>query len=209
MNTENSNENLNDALNSANLGDRMWLFFSKYSQLLLSMAAVFGLILILILVIMAGRTICRWSMELAYSNAIHSGNREHFAQKYVSDQLGGIVYLGLGDEAYVEKEYKKAAQYYHLARIGLGESIFGGRAMIGESIALMHLGLIPEGEEILKKVTEEKYPSHVYGNAMYLLATNAADNGERRRAREWLSKIVNGDFFQPFKEQSQRLFSQL
>jgi tetratricopeptide (TPR) repeat protein len=209
MNTENSNEDLDDIFKSADLGDKVWLFFSKYSRMLISTMVVMGLILVLALVIIVGRSICKRSMKMAYLDAIQSENKECFAQKYVSNPLGGAVYLELGDEAYGKKEYKKAAQYYHLACIGLGETIFGGRAAIGESVSLIRAGLIQEGEEALRKITKKKYPKHVYGNAMYLLGVNLMSRGERQQASEWLNNVINGDFFQPLKEQSKKLLYQL
>ncbi|MDR1366409.1 MAG: hypothetical protein LBJ13_00670 [Puniceicoccales bacterium] len=209
MNTENSNEDLDDIFKSSDLGDKIWLFFSKYSRVLASMAIVFGLILLLTLVIITGRSICKRSMKAAYWHAIQSGNKECFAQKYVSNPLGGSVYLELGDEAYVKKEYEKAIKYYHLARIGLGESIFGGRAAIGESVSQINAGLIQEGEEGLKKITEGPYPNHVLVHATYLLALNLISRGERRYVREWLNKITNGNFLQPMKDHVKKLFCQI
>ncbi|MDR0418001.1 MAG: hypothetical protein LBH08_01015 [Puniceicoccales bacterium] len=175
----------------------------------MSIAIVVGLILLLTLIIITGRSICKRSMKAAYWQAVQSENKECFAQKYVSNPLGGSIYLELGDKAYKEKEYEKAAKYYHLARIGLGKSIFGGRAAIGESISQMHAGFIQEGEEGLKKIMEESYPSHVIVYAMYLWAINLMSKGERRHVREWLNKIMNGDFIQPMKEQAQKLFCQI
>jgi hypothetical protein len=38
--------------------------------------------------------------------------REYFARKYISNSLGGTIFLELGDEAYQKKEYQRAADYY-------------------------------------------------------------------------------------------------
>jgi tetratricopeptide (TPR) repeat protein len=197
---EDSNESLDDAFKSADFSDKVWMFFSKYARPIASAGAVICLILCLVLIIMVGRSMCEKSMKAAYWEAIRTDKRERFAQKYISNPLGGTIFLELGDEAYQKQEYQRAADYYHHARVSLGGNILGGRAAIGEGIALIKSGLRAEGEGILGVVRDEKsYPTLIRGQGVYLLAHSLYGCGEFDRAKNTLNQLINGNFSDPWK----------
>jgi tetratricopeptide (TPR) repeat protein len=197
---ENSNENLNDAFKSADLGDKMWMFFKKYSRAIVSAVAIIGLIFGLTFVIMVGRSICKKSMKSAYLEAIQPEEKENFARKYISKPLGGAIFLELGDEAYGKKEYRRAADCYHHAHVSLGDNILGWRAAIGEGVALAKLGLPLEGEEVFTRIAEKKsHPPSIRGQGMYLLANSLYERRELAKAKGILNQLINGNFSERWK----------
>ncbi|MDR2812698.1 MAG: hypothetical protein LBB05_02870 [Puniceicoccales bacterium] len=210
MNTENANDELNDAFKSADLNDKVWMFFTKYARAVASTAIVVCIILGLALIIMVGRSMCKRSMKAAYWEATRTDTLEHFAQKYISNPLGGTVFLELGDKAYQKKEYRQAADYYHHARVSLGGNVFGGRAAIGEGIALIKLGLHTDGEVILAGVGEEKsYPMLVRGHGICLLANSLWERKELGKAKSTLNQLINGNFSDPWKTMAKALIQEI
>jgi tetratricopeptide (TPR) repeat protein len=207
---EDSNESLDDAFKSADFSDKVWMFFSKYARPIASAMAVICLIVCLALIIMIGRSMCKKSMKMAYWEAIRTDTRERFAQKYISNPLGGTVFLELGDEAYQKKEYQRAADYYHHARVSLGGNILGGRAAIGEGIALIKSGLRADGEGILMGIRDEQsYPTSIRGQGAYLLASSLYGCGEFDKAKNTLNQLINGNFSDPWKMEGKVLLREI
>ncbi|MDR1590675.1 MAG: hypothetical protein LBR92_01605 [Puniceicoccales bacterium] len=210
MNKENSNENLNDAFKSADLSDKVWMFFTKYARPIASVAVVICLILGLVFIIMVGRSMCKRSMKVAYWETVQTNTRERFAQKYISNPLGGTVFLGLGDEAYQKKEYQRAADYYHHARVSLGGNILGGRAAIGEGIASIKSGLQADGEAILAGISGEKsYPPLIRSQGIYFLANSLYGRGEFDKAKNTLNQLINGNFPDSWKTAAKTLLQEI
>jgi tetratricopeptide (TPR) repeat protein len=149
-------------------------------------------------------------MKAAYLAAIQTGNRESFAQKYISNPLGGSVFLELGDEAYQKKEYQRAMDCYHHAHVSLGNNIFGGRAAIGEGITFMKLGNYAKGEAIFAEITEEKsYPPLIRGHAMYLLANGLYERQEFSKAKGTLNQLINSNFSSQWKAAARALLQEI
>ncbi|MDR1435208.1 MAG: hypothetical protein LBI77_02285 [Puniceicoccales bacterium] len=209
MNTENSKE-LNDAFKSADLNDKVWMFFAKYARALTSVAILALVVIAIVVITVIGKGICQRSMKAAYLEAIRTGNKKDFAQKYISKPLGGIVFLELADEAYREKEYQRAAGYYHRAAVSLGGNIFKGRAAIGEGVALIKSGSQREGETVLGKTSEEKsYPALIRANAMYLLAASIYDRKDLGRAKSILNQLLSGNFPDQWKDEARTLLQEI
>jgi hypothetical protein len=210
MSTENSNESLDDAFKSADFSDKVWMFFTKHARCLLALTAIICLFLGLTLTIMIGRNMCKRAMKAAYLEAIRTNTREHFAQKYISKSLGGATFLELGDEAYQKKEYRQAADYYHHARVSLGGNIFGGRAAIGEGMALIKSGLPTDGEAVLAVAIEEKtYPSLICSHAMYLLANSLYERQELGKAKSLSNRLIGGNFSNKLKTAAKALLQEI
>jgi tetratricopeptide (TPR) repeat protein len=149
-------------------------------------------------------------MKAAYLEAMRTNTREPFAQKYISNPLGGTVFLGLGDEAYQEKKYQLAAEYYHHARVSLGSNIFGGRAAIGEAIARIKLGMPADGEAILAGIGGEKsYPALIRSQGIYFLANSLYGRGEFDKAKNTLNQLINGSFSDSWKTAAKALLREI
>jgi tetratricopeptide (TPR) repeat protein len=207
---ENFSENLNNSFKSADLSDRVWMFFKKYSRAIASAVAIIGLLSGLALVVMVGRSICKKSMKSAYLKAIQPEEKESFARKYISKPLGGATFLELGDEAYRKKEYRRAADCYHHAYVSLGGNILGGRAAIGEGIALTKLGFPSESEAIFMRIAEQKsYAPLIRGHAMYLLASDLYERRELDKANRILNQLINGDFPNQWKAMAKVLSQEI
>jgi hypothetical protein len=212
MNTNDqfNDDPLNDAFKSADFGDKVWLFFSKHARLLTSLAiailAFFGIAAI----VTVRNNVARRQRQSAYLETLQTGARETFAQQYASEKLGGAVYLEMGDEAYQKKECRRAADYYRLAAEGLGRNIFGGRAALGEGIALIKSGLQPEGEGILGRIAEEKtYPPSIRGNALYLLANSNRERKDMGKAKSLLQQLVNSHFTDQWRAEAGALLREI
>ncbi|MDR0590837.1 MAG: hypothetical protein LBG09_03250 [Puniceicoccales bacterium] len=209
-NDQSNGDPLNDAFKSADFGDKVWLFFSQHARLLTSLAIVtlafFGIAAIVTL----RNNMARRQRQSAYLEVLQTGARETFAQQHASEKLGGTVYLELGDEAYKKREYQRAADYYRRAAEGLGKSILGGRAALGESIALIKSGLHPEGEGILARVTEEKfYPPSIRNNALYLLANSNRERGDMGKAKGLLQQLANSPFADQWRAEAGALLREI
>jgi hypothetical protein len=210
----NSNESgegvIEEALKTVDFSDRLWMFCSKYTRFLASFGIALIVISAIAVALMIGRSIFRKNMERNYCDAIYVEDKEAFAKKYCSEKLGGAVFLELGDRAYRDRDYNKASNYYHCASKSLGGNIFGGRAIIGESIALIRSGEIESGENLLAKIAEEKsYPNLIRGKAMYLLAVNLWDRKETHRAKDLCNKLANSHFPEEWKNEAQLLLREI
>jgi tetratricopeptide (TPR) repeat protein len=207
---EESNESLDDAFKSADFSDKVWMFFTRYARPIASAGAVICLISCLALIIMVGRSMCEKFMKAAYWEAIQTDTRERFVRKYISNPLGGTIFLELGDEAYQKKEYQQAADYYHHARISLGSNILGSRAAIGEGIALIKSELRADGEGVLAAVRDEKsYPMSIRGQGAYLLAHSLYGCGESDKAKNMLNQLINGNFSDSWKIAGKTLLQEI
>jgi tetratricopeptide (TPR) repeat protein len=210
MNTENPKETLDNAFKSADLGDKVWMFFTQNARTLLSTGIATLIILGIVIATMIGKSICQKAMKAAYLDAIQTHGRERFAQKYISNPLGGSVFLELGDESYKKKDYDQAAKYYHRAHIGLGGNIFGGRATLGEGMALAKLGRWEESEAIFAKSAEEKaYPLLIRGQALYFLALSIYGRGDTAKAKNALNQLINSQFPDHWKAKARALLKEI
>ncbi|MDR2806551.1 MAG: hypothetical protein LBB11_00105 [Puniceicoccales bacterium] len=207
---DSSKNTLNDAFQSADLDDKLWMFYSKHARALMSIAVLALVLSGIAIAIVIGYHVSEKRMKSAYLEAIHGGNREDFARKYCSTPLGGTVFLELADAAYQRKEYQQAADHYQRAAAGLGKNIFGGRAAIGEGTALLHLGLTSEGEALLSKVAEEQaYPLLIRGHGLWLLGSSIYERGDQNRAKAVLHKLANSNFPDCWKDKAKILLQEI
>jgi tetratricopeptide (TPR) repeat protein len=209
-NDQSNGDPLNDAFKSADFGDKVWLFFSQHVRLLASLAIVILTFFGIAAIVTVRNNMARRQRQSAYLEILQTGARETFAQRYASERLGGAVYLELGDEAYQKREYQRAADYYRRAADGLGKSIFGGRATLGEGIALIKSGLQPQGEGVLARVVEEKtYPPSIRGNALYLLANSNRERKDVGKAKSLLQQLANSHFTDQWRAEAGALLREI
>ncbi|MDR1303544.1 MAG: hypothetical protein LBJ81_02910 [Puniceicoccales bacterium] len=209
-NDQSNGDPLNDAFKSADFGDKVWLFFSQHTRffasLTIAILAFFGIAAI----VTVRNNMARRRRQSAYLEALQTGERETFAERYASEKLGGAAYLELGDEAYQKREYQRAVDYYRRAADALGKNIFGGRAAIGEGIALIKSGLQPEGEGVLTSVSEEKtYPPTIRGNALYLLANSSRERKDMGKAKGLLQQLAGGHFTDQWRTEAEALLREI
>jgi tetratricopeptide (TPR) repeat protein len=197
MNTNDqfNDDPLSDAFKSADFGDKVWLFFSQHVRLLTSLAIAILALSGIAAIVIVRNNVARRQRQSAYLEVLQTGARETFAQQHASEKLGGTVCLELGDGAYQKREYQRAADYYRRATEALGKNIFGGRAALGEGIALIKSGSQPQGEGVLARVVEEKtYPPSIRGNALYLLANSNRERKDMGKAKSLLQQLANSHF---------------
>jgi TolA-binding protein len=207
---QSTEDTLRGAFKSADLGDKAWLFFSQHGRPFKLLAIAIVLALGVGICATVSRTLAQRSMKAAYLDVLAGGDGEKFAKKYATSQLGGTVFLELGDGAYEKKEYNRAKDYYHRALEGLGRSIFAGRAALGESVALIKSGMVSEGEKLLAKIGEERsYPLSIRGNATYLLALSIYGRGNIDSAKNISNGLVNGNFPAHWKEKAEELLREI
>jgi tetratricopeptide (TPR) repeat protein len=209
-NDKSNEEALNDAFKSADLSDKVWMFFSQHRRTLALLTLAVLVLSGIIAAVIISRNIALQHLQSAYLEAMQTETREAFAQKYASAKLGGTVYLELADEAYQKKEYQKATDYYRKSLIGLGKNIFGSRAAIGEGLSLIKSGLQLEGEDVLARVVEEKaYPLSIRGNAFYLLANSTYERRDVAKAKSILHQLINSHFSDYWKDGAKALLHEI
>ncbi|MDR3317426.1 MAG: hypothetical protein LBS71_01320 [Puniceicoccales bacterium] len=205
-----SEQEIDEALKTADFSDRVWMFFFKYSRMLIYIGLVALVMFILAVLAAVGQTVLHKYMQSAYLQALETDNKEYFAQKYASDPLGGTIFLEWGDKAYQQNDYKKASDYYRRSVSSLGKNILGGRAAIGEGVSLIKLGSRQKGEAILAEIAEEKsYPLFIRGQAMYFLASSIYEQQDTGRAKKVLNQLINSNFSTSWKTAAKSLLQDI
>ncbi|MDR2628517.1 MAG: hypothetical protein LBC30_00765 [Puniceicoccales bacterium] len=188
---KNNDNGLGEAFQSAELSDRIWLFFQKNSKTVLIIAAT----MVAIAVMFCFQKL--WSnheianMERAYASLETRKERILFVKKYKKYLLAGAVSLLLGDDYLESLEYESARSAYKNAGAILKHHLLFPRAIIGQAMAEYRLNNAAGAEKLLNSIIYNKEIDRAFrGNAAYILA-NMLKNERKPAQLDSLLKDVN------------------
>jgi hypothetical protein len=198
-NMKNNDNGLGEVFQSAELSDRMWLFFQKNSKAVLIITAT---------VIAVAMMFCfqkLWSnheianMGRAYASLITKEDRILFVKKYKKYPLAGAVSLLLGDDYLESLEYEFARSAYKNAGAILKHHLLFPRTVIGQAMAEYKLNNITGAEKLLNSVIYNRKIDRVFrGNAAYALANMLKNERKSEQLGSLLKDVSNIDLSPEF-----------
>lgn len=195
---------------SVSFGDRAWVFFAQHLSAFKQIGIVLVVLVVLAVIITIGKTMVTHLRERDYNNALLSDNIEAFAKKHAQTKLAGTFFETLGSRAYIQGDFKTAADHYRRAVAAFGYSPFGGKAEIQEAVSLLRSGATEDGEKLLWNIAgSTKYPGTIQGKAMWLLGMNLWGRQELARARDVFNKLAHRDQSSYWQEQATAVLKQL
>ncbi|MDR1173278.1 MAG: hypothetical protein LBK24_00590 [Puniceicoccales bacterium] len=196
---KNNDDGLGEAFQSAELGDRIWLFFQKNSKTVLIITAT----MVAIAVMFCFQKL--WSnheitnMKRAYASLETKGDRTLFVKKYKKYPLAGAVSLLLGDGYLESLEYESARAAYKNAGAILKHHLLFPRAVIGQAMAEYRLNNAAGAEKLLNSVIYNKKVDGVFrGNAAYTLANMLKNERKSEQLDSLLKDVSNIDLSSEF-----------
>ncbi|WP_269525503.1 tetratricopeptide repeat protein [Coraliomargarita parva] len=119
------------------------------------------------------------NMQASFMSAKADDSLDSFAQKYANKELGGFAALMVADQAFEDKDYARATEYYDLAQSALEGSTLAGRAKIGSAFAIYQGGDTAAGLAALTAVADAPSLSEaIRAEAAYHLAVEADVAGQ-------------------------------
>ncbi len=197
---------VDEAYKEAGFEDRMYLFWHKYSSVIIGLiVAVFaGLILYFAVLFLAERR--EASIRNQYSEAETPEQKVAFAREHTGHRLAGTAALEVADRRFNEEEYEEAAELYALARESLGGHPLAGRAGLGEAVAYVMQGRSDDAERALGALVEDEgVLQAVRMEAAYNLALLAFENEDYDRVRNLADRIGEEDMMGLWSGRAQSL----
>jgi hypothetical protein len=196
---KNNDNGLGEAFQSAELSDRMWLFFQKNSQTILVITAT---------VVAIAVTFCLqklWSnheianMKRAYASLVTKEDRILFVKKYKKYPLAGAVSLLLGDDHLESLEYESARSAYESAGAILKHHLLFPRTVVGQAMAEYKSNNVAGAEKLLNSVIYNgKFDGVFRGNAAYVLANMLKNERKPEQLNSLLKDVSNIDLSPEF-----------
>ena len=117
-----------------------------------------------------------------------------FTAAHADHRLAGLAWLALGDLAFKEGKYAEAVAAYGKAAPLTADTVFGGRALIGQAFCQSLGGEKAKAEESFKAVVANlKLSSALRAEAKYHLAVLAVEGGRIDDARKALGELETID----------------
>lgn len=130
-----------------------------------------------------------------YAEADANETLVDFAKTYESKTLGGFAALQIADEAYTEKDYTKALEFYARAAAVLKEPSLTGRARLGQAFSLYYSGSQEEGLARLNAITVDSTLSEsARTEAAYHLAIEAHTAGRMDEFSSYSTQVSDSKF---------------
>ncbi|MDR2777095.1 MAG: hypothetical protein LBB17_03590 [Puniceicoccales bacterium] len=189
---KNNDNGLGEAFQSAELSDRIWLFFQKNSKMVLIITAI----MVAIAVIFCFQKL--WTnheianMERAYASLETKEDRTLFVKKYKKFMLAGAVSLLLGDDYLKNLEYESARSAYKNAGSILKHHLLFPRAVISQAMVEYRLNNVAGAEKLLNSVIYNRKIDGVFrGNAAYALANMLKNERKSEQLDSLLQDVSN------------------
>jgi hypothetical protein len=185
---------VNEGYQGASFEDRLFLFWSKYRNLIL-LLIVAGFLFII------GREAYRYvaaqreaSIRSDFAAVQEPSGFRAFARANQNHPLGGLAFLNAGDAAYNEGAYGQAVTDYDAAASALEQPELAARARLGAAMARIQSGQVEAGERQLTVLADDdRVVQPLRAEALFRLATIAIQAGEPAAAEVHLTRILEID----------------
>ncbi len=197
---------VDEAYKEAGFEDRMYLFWEKYSTVIIALiAATFvGIILYFTMLFLAERR--EAAIQAEYAAAETTEQKETFARDHSGHRLAGAAALDIADLRYNEEDYEQAAEWYGLALESLDGHPLYGRAGLGKSVSYILLGRTEDAGRVLSDLADnEEVLLAVRMEAKYTLASLAFEAGDYDRVRSLAESIEGEDMMGIWSGRARRL----
>jgi predicted negative regulator of RcsB-dependent stress response len=129
-------------------------------------------------------------LQASYSEAKANGTLAEFADTYSQHKLGAFAALSLADQAYQDKDFSLATDYYTAAALGLKDHLLEGRARLGEAFSQYYQGDQAKGLSLLRSLTADSaLAESARAEAAYHLAVEADLSGDTDAFDNYQSQI--------------------
>jgi hypothetical protein len=206
-NDERNLVNVDEAFAEADLDDRLWLWWQRNGKTLMLVAAV-------LIVGVVGYELTKLFRQQSFermqadynTSGTDAANQKAFALKHGSQPLGGFAFLLSADQHYQEKQFLEAADLYARAAEALVGTLPGGRAQLGQAMAILKAGEVDKGTALLSQLADSAQAAPtIRAEAAYKLAIHHLGASNPEAARPWLAKVEAVDSTEVWKSQVQAL----
>ena len=129
-------------------------------------------------------------LQTSYSEAQANGTLAEFADAHSQHKLGAFAALTVADQAYQDKDFSRANDYYTAAATGLKDHLLEGRARLGEAFAQYYQGDKAKGLSLLRSLTADSaLAESARAEAAYHLAVEADLSGDASAFENYQSQI--------------------
>lgn len=178
-----------------NFTENLQLFWFKHQT------TIYAVVILLLLAVI-GKGAWDWNKERVaravgeeYAAAGASVDKlKAFAVAHEGQQLAGVAYLRIADEAYSFNKYTEAAQGYEQALVALKDSPFAARARLGLAISHLLSGKASEGLSSLRVLAEDANAfKGLRAEAAYNLVSASIDAGKNDDAKKYCDLLLQVD----------------
>jgi len=129
-------------------------------------------------------------LQVDYAAAQSSATLAEFAKANSNKSLGGLAALTTADQAFRDKDYAKALEFYEIAIDALAGNILEGRATLSQAFSLYYNGQAEEGLALLNSIAaDNNLPESARAEAAYHLAIEADVAGKKEVFDSYAAQI--------------------
>lgn len=149
-------------------------------------------------------------IEQAYAASVTPAQLKAFAAANAQHELGGVAYLRIADEAYIEGRSSDAIAAYEQASSVLKAGPLASRARLGAAMAKLQAGRGTDAETALKTfAADAKEPKAYRAEAIYHLASLAASAHNAADLKTYSDQLMQLDPASPWTQRSLALRANL
>ena len=130
-------------------------------------------------------------IQAAYSEARANNTLEDFVAANSGRSLAGLAAMELADDAYADRDFSRAAEFYGIAVNSLSSDVLLGRALIGKAFATYYHGDEDHALAQLRELAANRdMPEAIRAEAAYHLAINADVSGDTETFQKYASQVI-------------------
>ncbi len=191
---KNSSE-MDEAFQSASIGDKLWLFFHKNVRKLTITFSAIGCCVLFFVLFTLFKSQHVQKIQKSYAAIITDDDRISFIKKYPSSMLAGMTALTVADKSFSQDDFQNAYNYYTSAYRALKNTILQHRAQIGQGLSLYQSQKPDEAKKILMAIVDDKTADTALRScAAYYLAAILQSGNDEQSLVAFLQHVETLDF---------------
>lgn len=200
--------NLIDLKDSASLSfeERVSIYWNENKGFLIGCILIFFLVIVGYQGMRIIKAQTEAKLQAEYIEADANNALAEFARAHSGKELGGFAALKIADEAYTDKDFETALEFYKLAASALEEPALAGRARIGLAFALYESGQAEKGLAELNAITSDNTLAEaIRTEAAYHLAIEAHTAGREVEFSSYSAQVNNSKSAGQWQQRLQNL----
>lgn len=185
-----SNNEIDAIFQSANMGDRLWLFFHKNTRKLILTFSIIACVILFFGVFSLLKSQYMHKTQKIYESISTDDDRISFIKKYPSSVLAGITALKVADKSFSLEDFSTAYDYYTAAYRALKHTILQHRAQIGQGLSKYQSGNTNDAKKILTAIVDDRNADVAFRScAAYYLAAILQSNADAQSLTSFLQHV--------------------
>jgi len=134
------------------------------------------------------------ALQVAYNEAVATGDLASYAEGNAGYPLAGVAALQTANEAFAEENWERALSFYTLAADSLKGNPLSGKARLGIAISQSKLGEAPQAKNILATLAGDQtaFPA-ARAEALYFLSLLSLEAGDTAAFDQWSEQLAGID----------------